>query len=130
MTTELQHLIYVEDEPDIQSIVKLALETLGNMSVDVFSSGEEALKHAPDLSPQMVLLDVMMPGMDGPATMTALKSLPNYGSLPYIFITAKNRPEEVKDLMNMGAFRVLPKPFDPLMLATELKSLWRQFQQA
>ena len=61
--------------------------------------------------------------------MAALKALPNYGSLPYIFITAKNRPEEVSELMNMGAFRVLPKPFDPLMLANELKTLWRQFQQ-
>ena len=129
MSAPLAHVMYVEDEPDIQSIVKMSLETLGNIRVDVFDTGEAALSAAPALQPQLILLDVMMPGLDGPATIAALRKLPNYQQLPFVFITAKTRPEEIAALMKLGALAVLPKPFEPLLLANELNRLWRQFCQ-
>ena len=72
MSDTLKKILYVEDEADIQKIAKLALETVGGFEVMICGSGAEALEKAPDFAPDILLLDVMMPGMDGPDTLTAL----------------------------------------------------------
>jgi two-component system OmpR family response regulator len=120
----LQRILYVEDEPDIQAVVKLALEMMGGFTVKVCSSGEEALREAAAFAPDMILLDVMMPGMDGPGTLKALRELPALAGLPVAFMTAKVQPAEVAHYKSLGALDVIAKPFDPMTLASQVRAIW------
>jgi len=121
---ELKRILYVEDEPDIQAVAKLALEAIGGFEVKVCGSGKEALDSAPAFSPDLILLDVMMPGMDGPTTLQAMRALPELAHTPVIFMTAKVQPQEVAGYKNLGALDVIPKPFDPMTLADNVKKIW------
>lgn len=120
----LQRILYVEDEPDIQAVAKLALEMVGGFTVKVCSSGEEALREAEAFAPDMILLDVMMPGMDGPSTLKALRELPSLAELPVAFMTAKVQPAEVTHYKTLGARDVIAKPFDPMTLASQVRAIW------
>ena len=120
----LQRVLYVEDEPDIQAVAKLALELVGGFTVKVCASGEEALREAEAFAPQMILLDVMMPGMDGPTTLQALRALPALATVPVAFMTAKVQPAEVAHYKTLGARDVIPKPFDPMTLASQVRAIW------
>ena len=120
----LQRVLYVEDEPDIQAVAKLALELVGGFTVKVCSSGEEALREAEAFAPEMILLDVMMPGMDGPTTLQALRALPALDTVPVAFMTAKVQPAEVAQYKTLGARDVIPKPFDPMTLASQVRAIW------
>lgn len=121
---ELHRIMYVEDELDIQAVATLALEALGGFTVKVCSSGQEALASIAEFAPDLVLLDVMMPGMDGPATLKILRAMPDTAKIPVIFMTAKVQPSEVQEYKNMGALGVIPKPFDPMTLAESVKCIW------
>ena len=121
---ELKRILYVEDEPDIQAIAKLALEAIGGFEVMVCSSGKEALENVIAFSPDLILLDVMMPGMDGPATLQAMRDLPELSQTPAIFMTAKVQPQEVAGYKILGALDVIPKPFDPMTLAENVRKIW------
>jgi CheY-like chemotaxis protein len=114
----------VEDEPDIQAVALLALELVGGFTVKVCSSGEEALREADDFAPQMILLDVMMPVMDGPGTLKALRERPAFHTVPVAFMTAKVQPQEVAHYKALGALGVIAKPFDPMTLANQVRSMW------
>lgn len=120
----LQRILYVEDEPDIQAIARLALEVVGQYTVEIAGSGDEALKLAPGFAPDLILLDVMMPGMDGLATLQALRTLPALADTPVIFMTAKVQPREVEQYKAMGALGVVAKPFDPMTLAQTIAGIW------
>ena len=120
----LQRILYVEDEPDIQAVAQLALEMVGGFTVKICSSGEEALREAVAFAPDMILLDVMMPGMDGPSTLMALRKLPGLADLPVAFMTAKVQPTEVAYYKSLGARDVIAKPFDPMALAGQIRSIW------
>jgi len=120
----LQRILYVEDEPDIRAVAKLALEMVGGFTVKVCSSGEEALREAVAFGPDMILLDVMMPGMDGPSTLKALRALPSLAELPVAFMTAKVQPAEVAHYKTLGARAVIAKPFDPMTLASQVRVIW------
>jgi len=122
----LQKILYVEDEPDIQTVAIMALETIGGFTVNACSSGQEAVEAAPAFAPELVILDVMMPGMDGPATMEALRKLPETAHVPIIFMTAKVQAHEVERYRAMGAVDVIAKPFDPISLADEVRATWEQ----
>lgn len=124
MTGELQRVLYVEDEPDIQAVARLALENVGGLTVEVCSSGQEALERVGSFKPDLILLDVMMPGMDGPTTFRKLQELPEVDGIPIVFMTAKVQPQEVAHYKDMGALNVIPKPFDPLALADQVKAIW------
>ena len=126
MTDTLTRILYVEDEPDIQTVARLALETLGGFAVEICSSGTEALSRASDFQPQLFLLDVMMPGMDGPTTLRMLRELPGFADTPAIFMTAKVQPGEVAHYLELGAMDVIPKPFDPMTLSNQVKAIWAQ----
>ena len=121
---ELKRILYVEDEPDIQAVAKLALEALGGFEVKVCSSGKEALESVVAFSPDLILLDVMMPGMDGPTTLKAMRGLPELTQTPVVFMTAKVQPQEILEYKNLGAVDVIPKPFDPMTLADNVKQIW------
>jgi diguanylate cyclase (GGDEF)-like protein len=125
-TNPLQRILIVEDEPDIQAIAKLALEAVGGFTVQVCSSGSEALKIAPQFAPDLILLDVMMPGMNGLMALQALRAIPETQTTPVIFITAKVQPQEVAQYRDLGALDVIPKPFDPMTLASTISASWER----
>ena len=122
----LTTILCVEDEPDIQAIARMALETVGGFTVETCISGKEAVEKAPGFNPDLILLDVMMPGMDGPDTLGALHRLPGIEGTPAVFLNAKAMPFEVERYKKMGALDVIPKPFDPMTLADQVKEIWNR----
>jgi len=122
--TALRSVLYVDDEPDIRTIVQIALGLASDLTVHTGDSGIHALELARALSPDVVLLDVMMPGLDGPATLSRMRSDPVLAHIPVIFITAKAMPKEVAQFRKMGAVGVIAKPFDPMQLRKQLLCLW------
>lgn len=126
MADRLSRILYVEDEPDIQVVARIALESLGGFTVEVCSSGSEALEKIAIFQPQLILLDVMMPDMDGPTTLGKLRELPHFAATPVIFMTAKVQPSEVAGYKQLGAVDVIPKPFDPMTLASTVQDIWQR----
>jgi two-component system OmpR family response regulator len=122
--TALRTVVYVDDEPDIRQIVQMALGLLDGLTVHAADSGEQGLELARQLRPDLVLLDVMMPGLDGPATLSRLREDTQLASIPVIFMTAKAMPQEVARFRAMGAAGVIAKPFDPMQLGKQLLTLW------
>lgn len=129
-TPALQHILLVEDDPDIQVVAKLALEAVGGFHVAICSSGQEALTSVIALAPDLVLLDMMMPDLDGADTLAALRTMPGSAATPVIFMTAKVQPHEVIEYKALGAVGVIAKPFDPMTLASSITSLWEQHHAA
>ncbi len=119
----LNKVLYVEDDPDIRAIAELALQDVGGFNAALCSSGQQALQVAPEFEPDLILLDVMMPEMDGPETMRRLKSLDATRSTPVIFMTARIQNSEIEEYLALGAIGVIPKPFDPMTLADEIRTL-------
>ncbi|GIL40800.1 response regulator [Roseiterribacter gracilis] len=118
---ERPRVLYVEDEPDIQTIARLALETIGRFVVEMCGSGEAALAAAKTGERfDLVLLDVMMPGIDGPTTLQRLREIPGFETVPVVFMTAKVQPDEIKRWRELGAVDVFEKPFDPMSLAARV----------
>jgi two-component system OmpR family response regulator len=93
------------------------------------SSGAEALVRYGSFAPQLILLDVMMPGMDGPATLAELERLPDWTATPIVFVTAKVRTQERQRYLDLGAVEVIAKPFDPMTLADQLRAVWTRLSQ-
>ncbi|HHH37907.1 MAG TPA: response regulator [Epsilonproteobacteria bacterium] len=120
---DIKKILYVEDEEDIQTIARIALEDIGGFTLEVCSSGEEALQKAEAFGPDLMLLDVMMPGLDGPATLASLRKIDALKDVPAIFMTAKVQPHEVEHFKSIGAVDVIAKPFDPMTLAQTLKEV-------
>lgn len=117
-----RRLLVVDDDDNIREISSTTLELLGGWEVDTAAGGEEAIEAALSGQPDAILLDVMMPGMDGPATLAALRSDERTRGIPVVFLTAKVRPSEIERLSDLGAAAVLSKPFDPMGLATEISA--------
>ncbi len=115
-------LLYVEDEADIREIAEFALEDEG-FDIVFCESGEQAMEKAGNFQPEVILLDVMMPGMDGPTTLQNLRTVPGLQNTPVIFLTAKVQPNEIKDFIALGAIDVIPKPFDPMSLADQVHNI-------
>ena len=124
MSKPLARILYVEDEPDIRAIAQIALEAVGGFTVIACASGSEALVNAPGANADLLLLDVMMPGMDGPSTLKALRELPATANTPVIFMTAKVQAAEVAHYRELGAIDVIHKPFDPMELAAQINRIW------
>jgi two-component system, OmpR family, response regulator len=120
----LQRILCVEDEPDIQAVARMALELVGGFQVLVCGSGEQALREVQTYAPDLILLDVMMPGMDGPGTLQALRALPDVAAVPVAFMTAKVQPNEVAHYRSLGALDVIAKPFDPMTLSAQVRAIW------
>lgn len=121
---DLHSIMIVEDEPDIQAVARLALEKVGGFQVTVCGSGREALDRLGEVNPDLILLDVMMPDMDGLETYRRLRALPQTATIPIIFQTAKVQASEVSQYREMGALDVIFKPFDPMQLAANVRSIW------
>jgi CheY-like chemotaxis protein len=120
----LQTVLYVDDEPDIREIVQLSLGLVEDLDVHVCESGERALQRLPDITPDLVLLDVMMPGTDGPTTLQRMRADPRFAAIPVIFVTAKAMPAEVARFRELGALAVIAKPFDPMQFGQQIVAIW------
>jgi two-component system OmpR family response regulator len=121
---DLQLILYVDDDPDICCVVRATLRLVPGLNVQIADSGERAIDLAYELRPDLVLMDVMMPGLDGPSTFKRMRDSVLLAEIPVIFLTAKVLPAEIAQLLQLGAIGVIVKPFDPLKLYSELFSLW------
>ena len=121
---ELKKILYAEDEPDIQAVAQMALETIGGFEVVLCSSGLEAVDVAPTAAPDLILLDVMMPGLDGPETLSKLREIDSLKETPVIFLTAKAMASEVERFKEAGAIDVIAKPFDPMTISDQIRAIW------
>ena len=126
--TELTTILYVEDDPDIQAVARLALEAVGGFTVTVASSGDEGIRAAQADRPDLILLDVMMPMMDGPTTLKALRADPRTADVPIVFVTATVKSTGFRHYKSLGALDVIPKPFDPMALAAVVRRIWAAHQ--
>ena len=122
--TELKKILHVEDDTDILEIVKMVLEGIGQFDLMQCSSGKEALKAAPEFDPELILLDSIMPEMNGIETLLELRKLVGFADIPVIFMTAKVQQAEVENFMATGAIGVIPKPFDAMTLSDQIRSIW------
>lgn len=128
--SELKTILYVDDEPDIREVVQMSLSLVEGLDVQTCESGERALQLLPQLNPDLVLLDVMMPGMDGPSTLQKMRTVPGLEKIPVVFMTAKAMPQEVARFRELGAVSVIPKPFDPIQLGKQVIAIWEGIAHA
>jgi len=115
-------ILYVDDEPDIREIACLSLELDPELEVRPCASGAEALELVKGWQPDLILLDVMMPGLDGPTTFQRMKENPEIASVPTVFITARTQARDTEGFRQMGIAGVIAKPFDPMTLAATARS--------
>ena len=130
MSSRLQKILYVEDEKDIQRIAEAALVTVGGFQLKICSSGSEALREIASYQPDLILLDVMMPDMDGVATLENIRKMPESMNIPVVFITAKAQAHEIQKFKQLGVIDVISKPFDPMTLPDDLRKIWNRTQKA
>lgn len=121
---QLVRLLLVEDDTDIQKIAKVVLESVGGFTVQICSSGAEMLSQAPAFKPQLILMDMMMPGMNGVEALMALKKNPEISSIPIVFMTAKVQASEIEGYKKLGALDVIRKPFEPMALPGLIRAIW------
>lgn len=129
--TMLKRVLFVEDDPDIQTVARMALEAIGGFTVLGCASGAEALERVEAFAPDLILLDVLMPGMDGLETLRALRLLPRIGGIaevPVVFMTAKVQAQDVSEYRAAGAVDVIAKPFDPMALPATVHAIWKRLQ--
>ena len=122
----LTRICYVEDDEDIQRIVRMSLERVGKMTVAVVSDPTQALQAFAEFRPDLVMLDWMMPGLDGPALFKKMKEDPQTAALPVVFITAKAQSRDMAELMALGAHGAISKPFSPKDLPDQLRAIWKK----
>lgn len=126
MNKPLRKILLVDDDEDILMIAKYSLRDLKDVSVKFVSSGEEAIKEALQYQPDLILLDIMMPKMDGISTLNAIRLLPTIANTPVAFLTAKAQKAEIDKYFTLGIVDVIVKPFDPLTLADKVKQIWEK----
>lgn len=124
MTSRLQSVFCVDDDSDILHVLQLSLQTVGGFDVACCGDPCEAIGKIQQFEPDLVLLDVMMPGMDGPATLEALRKVDSLRDTPIVFLTARAQSQDIDHYRSLGAIGVLTKPFDPMTVASEIETLW------
>jgi CheY-like chemotaxis protein len=124
LSEQLRRVMCVEDDADIRMILEFSLCQVGGYTVQCCADGATALAEVTAFCPDLVLLDVMMPGMSGPETLAGLRALPELDGVPMVFLTAKALFDEVEALLQHGATGVIVKPFDPVALPAQLRIYW------
>lgn len=119
-------ILHVDDDEDILEITRMALQVVDDFDVRQYSSGPEALAALDDFTPDMLLLDVMMPGMTGPELWDEICKRPGGRDIPAIFVTAKAESKIKDELRARGALDVITKPFDPMALGSKLRAAWAE----
>ncbi len=123
----LRRILFVEDDADIRRIVCMSLEMVGDYSVAACGSCADALEVVDDFDPDLLLLDVMMPDVDGPATLRALRGRESAADAPAVFMTAKVQAGDMAQYKRLGVFDVIVKPFDPMVLSDRIGQIWQQY---
>lgn len=120
----LERILQIDDDEDILAVGQAALEGYGGFEVRTAQTGQQALEVGRSFAPQLILLDWMMPGMDGPETLKALRAAPELAHVPVVYLTAAVSPSLREQALAAGAVEVLIKPFVPRQLVAELKRIW------
>jgi len=118
-----RRILIIDDEDDIRQVAALSLETVAGWDVIVANSGAQGLLRAEEHMPDAILLDVMMPGMDGPTTFRELRKNPATAKIPVLLLTAKVQGADQRRFADLGVEAVLLKPFDPLTLSTQMEEI-------
>ncbi|MES2208333.1 MAG: response regulator [Pseudomonadota bacterium] len=129
MSAKLQHVLCVDDEEDILDVARMCLEMVAGLQVSCCTRGKEAIERVRDINPDLILLDVMMPDMDGPTTLHELRKIPLLETTPIVFMTARVQASEIAQYLALGASGVVPKPFDPMLLSEQITKLWKEFHE-
>ena len=124
MNDALRKILCAEDDPDIRTILDFSLTGVGGYELCLCANGAEAVERAEAFAPDLVLLDVMMPTLDGPGAMRALRAKPAMRDTPIVLMSARALPDEIETLLAHGATGVIVKPFDPVALPDNLKIYW------
>ena len=119
----IQTVLMIDDESDIRTIGELSLASIGGWTVHLADRGAKGIALAAQQQPDVILLDVMMPELDGPSTLQRLKEDPAVASIPVIFLTAKVQKAEIQRYLELGAIGVIEKPFDPMSLPREIVAI-------
>lgn len=126
--SELKTILHVDDDEDILEIARMALQMVDTFDLHQFKSGPEALASIDAIAPQLLLLDVMMPGMTGPELSSKIQTETQHAAVPTIFMTAKAEDAMSKTLLEGGALDVITKPFDPMSLGSQIRTIWAKRQ--
>lgn len=124
----LRKLLVVDDDLDILKIVEISLEGMTGVTFKYCSSGQQAIKEATTFHPDLMLVDIMMPAMDGFQLVQAIKALPELSNTPIVFLTAKIQKDEIAECHKAGVDYIIPKPFDPITLPDQIKEIWEKVQ--
>ena len=119
----IRTILLVDDDPDIRTIAELSLSAVGGWTVTSAASRDEALTQLESATPDVILLDVMMPGMNGITVLGKIKEQDTLSSIPVIFLTAKVQNHKVRSYLQLGASGVVAKPFDPLQLPNQIRTI-------
>jgi CheY-like chemotaxis protein len=130
MGTTLKSILYVESDTHMRSMAKLVLEVIGKFEVHECSSARDALLAASQFTPDLILLDVMLPEQDGVATLEMLRRLPQLAATPALFVSDATAPGDLARYFDAGAFGVIPKPVAALRLSDQLNTLWERYATA
>lgn len=126
MRNPLVKILCADDEPDMRMLIGLSLENVGGFTVSVCASGRELLERLSEFQPDLILLDAVMPGMDGLQTMKEIASHDQYRGIPVVFMTGKTDADGIEELRAAGAADVIKKPFDPMHLPEDIRKLWER----
>jgi two-component system OmpR family response regulator len=126
----LERVMHVDDDPSIGLVTRVTLEKVGKLKVLSCDGGAQALAKVLDFAPHVILLDVMMPGMDGPTALLKLQEIINLDKVLVLFMTAKVQQSEIEHYHSLGARGVIIKPFDPMTLPSQLQVHWQSFQES
>lgn len=121
---ELKKILYAEDEPDVQTIVELTIKSMSNYEIKICENGRKLLECVEEYNPDLILLDVMMPEMDGITTFKKLKDSQSTKDIPVVFVTAKAQVHEVGKFKEMGSWGVITKPFKVMNLCNDIQEIW------
>ncbi|WP_306016311.1 response regulator [Oceanicaulis sp. MMSF_3324] len=126
---KLERIACVEDDLDIRTILEMSLSEVGGFSVELYEDGPSALAALTGEPPQLIMLDMMMPGMNGLEVLKALRRRPEYQDTPVVFMTAKAQSHELDTYIEAGAQTVIVKPFDPMTLPNEILKIWDSLEK-
>jgi len=123
---DLKRILYAEDEPDVQTVVEIIIQSMSDYEIKICDNGKLLLDCVEDYEPDLILLDVMMPEMDGPTTFKNLQLNEKTKNIPVIFMTAKAQVHEVLLFQETGVIGVITKPFDPIVLCSDIQKIWKE----
>lgn len=121
----LDKILHVEDDESIRVIVEMALVDISGFTLVACEGGHEAISQIAHFTPDLILLDAMMPGMDGLQTLTEIRKMPHCHKIPVVFMTARIQQAEKQEYLDAGAVAVIEKPFDAMSLGDKLESIYQ-----